>query len=67
MTITLVGNGFSSGIKYFLSIQHIHGNENGKSANFVPPKKAYSILCLMMVCGKLNVPPKKLICRFDLE
>ena len=30
-------------------------------------KKAYSILCLMMVCGKLNVPPKKLICRFDLE
>ena len=39
MTITLVGNGFSSGIKYFLSIQHIHRNENGKSTTFVPPKK----------------------------
>ena len=58
MTITLVGNGLSFGIKYLLSNRYIHGNENGKSTNFVSPEKAYSILCLTMVCDKLNVPKK---------
>ena len=51
MIITLVGNGLSFGIKYLLSNRFIHGNENGKNRNFVPPEKASSILCLMMVCG----------------
>ena len=66
MTITLVGNGFSSGIKYFafnISMEM----KMGKEQILYHLKKAYSILCLMMVCGKLNVPPKKFICRFDLE